>query len=100
MFVIGNTILAIAKVADALLTVYFWVIVASVVISWVNPSPYHPLVRAVYRLTEPALYRIRKWMPFTLVSNIDFSPMVLMIIVQLLNTIIVQSLYQFALMYA
>lgn len=97
MFVIGNTILAIAKVADAILTVYFWVIVASVVISWVNPAPYHPAVRAIQRFTEPVLYRIRKFMPFTMMGNIDFSPMVLMIIVQLLNTIIVQSLYELAL---
>ncbi|MFI3271404.1 MAG: YggT family protein [Pseudomonadota bacterium] len=97
MFVIGNMVLAIAKVADALLTVYFWVVVASVVISWVSPNSYHPAVRAVYRFTEPAFYRIRKWLPFTLVGNIDFSPMVLMIIVQLLNTIIVQSLYELAL---
>lgn len=96
MFVLANVILAIAQVANALLSIYFWVIVASVVISWINLSPYHPLVVAVRKATEPALYRIRKYLPFTLMGNIDFSPMVLMIIVQLINTIVVNSLFQFA----
>ena len=32
-------------------------------ISWVNADPYNPIVRAIYSVTEPVLYRIRRALP-------------------------------------
>lgn len=96
MFVVGNTLLAVAKVLDTILSMYFWVIIAATLLSWVRPDPYSPLVRTLRALTEPVLYRIRKILPFTFVNGLDFSPVVALILVQLIQMIVIRSLYQYA----
>jgi YggT family protein len=68
-----------------LLDIYFWIIIAVVVLSWlvafniVNPT--NNIVRqiryALYRLTEPLLGPIRRRMPD--LGGIDLSPMILLI---------------------
>lgn len=74
MPVFSSLFAAIYYVVDSILSLYFWVVIAAVVMSWVNPDPYNPIVRGIRTLTEPVFYRIRKWLPFTYVSGIDFSP--------------------------
>ena len=49
-----------------------------------------------YALTEPVFYKVRKFLPFTLVGGLDLSPIVVLIIIQLLQTIVVRSLFQYA----
>jgi YggT family protein len=68
-----------------LLDIYFWIIIAMVVMSWliafniVNPT--NNVVRqiryALYRLTEPLLGPIRRFMPD--LGGIDISPIILLI---------------------
>ncbi len=99
MFVMHNIIYAIAQVLGTISQLYFWIVVVSVLLSWVRPDPYNPAVRALYALTEPVFYRIRKLLPFTYTAGIDFSPLVVIIALQLFDTIIVRSLKQFAGMY-
>ena len=74
MFVLGNILFAVARVLDTLLTLYFWVVIISALLTWVRPDPYNPVVRTLNALTEPVLYRIRKWLPFTYISGLDLSP--------------------------
>lgn len=96
MFVVANIVVGIAKILDAILNLYFWVIIASAVLSWVNPDPYNPVVRIVRNLTEPVFYRVRKWLPFTYVGGLDLSPLVVLLGIQIINSVLVQSLYQLA----
>lgn len=63
LFVLGNILFAVARVLDTLLTLYFWVVIISALLTWVRPDPYNPVVRTLNALTEPVLYRIRKWLP-------------------------------------
>lgn len=69
-------------VFDSLVTIYFFIVIAAALITWVNPDPYNPIVRALRALTEPVLWRIRKLLPFTYKSGIDFSPVVLLVALQ------------------
>lgn len=96
MFVVGNVLFAVAKVLDTVLSLYFWVIIVAALLSWVRPDPYSPLVRTLRALTEPVFYRIRKVLPFTFVNGLDFSPVVALIIIQLIQMIVIRSLYQYA----
>ena len=98
MFVFGNIIFAVARVLDTILTLYFWIIIISAFLTWVRPDPYHPIVRTLNRLTEPVLYRIRKWLPFTYMGGLDLSPIVVLIAIQLVQSIVVRSLFQYATM--
>lgn len=61
-----------------------------------NPDPYNPVVRVVRNLTEPVFYRVRKWLPFTYVGGLDLSPLVVLLGIQIINSVLVQSLYQLA----
>lgn len=49
------------------------------VLSWINP--YSPIAPVIYPLTEPLLAPFRRWLP---ASQIDFSPLVLLILCQFL----------------
>jgi len=86
---IANILLALAKIvelADGLLTIYKYVLLASVIISWVNADPYNPLVSFIYRITEPLLKRIRRYMPNT--GMLDFSPLVAFALIYVLQIVV------------
>jgi YggT family protein len=98
MFVVSNALDAIAQVLHMLCSAYVWIVIIATLLSWVRPDPYNPIVRVLYALTEPVLYRVRKYMPFLYTSGIDFSPLVVIIAVQLFDMIIVRSMRQFAML--
>ncbi|ACV68949.1 YggT family protein [Desulfohalobium retbaense] len=96
MFVVANFLQAFAGILDTVLTLYFWVIIVSAVLSWVNPDPYNPIVRIIYNLTQPVFMRVRRWLPFTYLSGIDFSPVVILLAIQFVKMFVVRTLYQVA----
>lgn len=96
MFVAGNLILALANLLHLVLMAYFWIIIARAVLSWVNPDPFNPIVRFLYRVTEPVLRPIRSRLP-TLAMGIDLSPMVVILAIYFLDTFLVYSLRDLAL---
>lgn len=96
MFVIQNVLMAVVSVLSTLLNLYFWIVIIAAVITWVRPDPYNPIVRALRIMTEPVFYYVRKWMPFTYRAGIDFSPVVVLLAIQLVNQIVVRSLIQYA----
>lgn len=96
MIFLANTLSAIAMILGSLLNVYFWIVVIAALITWVNPNPANPIVRGLRMLTEPVFYRVRKWLPFTYTAGIDFSPVVVLIAIELINWSVVKSLGQYA----
>ena len=95
-FILGRFTEFLAQALDMLLTFYFWVIIASAVLSWVNPDPRNPIVRFLYAVTEPVLYQIRRRLPFVYAGGIDFSPLVVILAILFVRTVVVQSLYRLA----
>jgi YggT family protein len=95
MFVLSNLLIAVAKILDVALSIYMWIIVARAVISWVNADPYNQIVQFIYRITEPVLARVRRWMPFRN-TGIDFSPMIVILVILFLQTFLVRSLLEMA----
>ncbi|MDR2488158.1 MAG: YggT family protein [Desulfovibrio sp.] len=94
MFIFANILEAVVYVVDMTLSLYSFIVIAACLISWVNPDPYNPVVRTLRNLTEPLLWRIRKYLPFTYTNGLDFSPVVLLLAVQLVKMVIVKSLLQ------
>ena len=43
MFMLGNFLMAIAKLINFALSAYIWVVIGSAVISWVNADPHNPI---------------------------------------------------------
>jgi YggT family protein len=93
--VFGNFILALAKVIDIGLVIYMWIIIIRALISWVNPDPYNPIVRFLYRVTEPVLWRVRRIIPIG-GFGIDFSPLIVILVIIFLRSFIVKTLVQLA----
>lgn len=96
MIVLANTLSAVALVFGSLLSLYFWIVIIASLLTWVRPDPYNPIVRALRTMTEPVFFRVRKWLPFTYSSGMDFSPVVVLLAIELFNRIVVASLAQYA----
>jgi YggT family protein len=90
MFIIGNLLISVAKIADMLLTLYMYMIIGSALLSWVNPDPYNPIVRFLHRATDPVLDRIRSRMPN--MGGIDLSPLAVILAIYFLQNFIVTSI--------
>lgn len=95
MFVMENLLFATAKVLDIVLTLYMWVIIFRAVISWVNPDPYNPLVRFLYRATEPVLSPVRRLLPFGRMG-VDLSPVIVLLAIYFLQLFLVGTLMKAA----
>lgn len=95
MFILANLVEALAAVVSMLLTLYMWIVIARAVVSWVNPDPHNPIVRFLYSVTEPVLYRLRRALPLY-AGGIDFSPILVFVVILFLQRFLVQSLYDLA----
>jgi len=96
MVLFGNILLALAKLvelASGLLTLYKYILLASVIVSWVNADPYNPIVNFIHRVTEPVLRRIRRHMPDT--GMLDLSPLVAFAAIYVLQIVVFDTAYQY-----
>lgn len=75
-----------------LFRIYEIIILARVIISWVQVDHYHPVVVWIYRLTEPVLSPIRTIIPFERIG-IDLSPLVVLLLMGVVKLLLIQSLF-------
>ena len=75
------------------LNIYMWIVVGAAVVSWVNPDPSNPIVRFLYGVTEPVLYRIRRLIP-TSFGGIDIAPMILILVIILIQRVIIDAIIE------
>ena len=94
MFLAGNFLEGLAHVADWVLTLYMYVIIARALVSWVNPDPWNPIVQFLERATEPVLYPLRRRLSWGM--GIDLSPIVAILIILFLQYALVRSLFEMA----
>jgi YggT family protein len=91
MLVFRNLLVAVATVLDYVLVFFMFITIARAVLSWVSPDPYNPIVRFIHNVTEPVLYQIRKRVPM-MYGGIDFSPIIVILIIIFLRIFLVDSL--------
>ncbi|MBI5098744.1 MAG: YggT family protein [Nitrospirae bacterium] len=91
MFIFSNLFDAVGHILNTLLTIYMWIIIISALLSWVNPDPYNPIVRFLYSVTEPVLRPIRRRLGISM--GIDFSPMIVILIIMFIKYFLVASLF-------
>ena len=75
MFIWTNFVVTVAQILESVLALYTWVVIASAVLTWVEPNPYNPIVRFIYSVTEPVFDWVRRHIP-VFFGGIDFSPMI------------------------
>ena len=83
---------AIYLLAYELLNIYKWIVIANVIISWLvafnvlntqNRFVYS-ILELTYRLTDPFLNKIRRFLPN--LGTLDISPVVLLVLIWFLQT--------------
>jgi YggT family protein len=89
------SLLAIAELLYLLANVFLFAILIQVVISWVNPGTYNPVVSLLYSLTEPLLGRARRLLPP--ISGFDLSPIIALIALQLIKLVMIKPIEDIAL---
>jgi YggT family protein len=92
MFVFGNLFSSIASILNLLLDLYFWVIFARAILSWIRPDPYNPIVRTIYRLVDPLTYKISRIIP-TRIGMVDVAPFILMLLIVFVQKFLVATLF-------
>lgn len=70
-------------------TILTLIILADVILSFFM-SPFHPLRQTLDQIVGPLLAPIRRIMPNT--GMLDFSPLILLILIQLLESVLIQLL--------
>jgi len=95
MFIAGNVLQGIATILDTVLWIYMWVIIVRVLISWVNPDPWNPIVQFLQRATDPVLYQIRKRLGMG-GMGFDFSPIIAILLITFLQIAVIGSLKDLA----
>jgi YggT family protein len=78
-------IIILIKLVDVIETFFVWMIIISMILSYVM-DPYHPVRRTIDSILAPLLNPIRRVVP--LVGMFDFSPLVLIILLQVASTLI------------
>ena len=92
MFIVGNFIQAVAFILDRLLWLYNAVVLIAVLLSWVRPDPFNPIVQFLRAATEPVFDWVRRHVPFAVVGMMDLSPLVVFLLIWFLRMFLVSSL--------
>ena len=87
----GGFLMALLQLLLTLLSLYTWVIIIRALISWVSPDPRNPIVQLLARLTEPVLKPLRGLVPPRMTGNIDVSPILAILLIQLVRYTIIYS---------
>lgn len=89
----GPVIIAVKFIefVSGVLTTYMWIVIAAAVVSWVSADLNNPIVRGLFALTEPVLYRIRRLIPLDL-GGIDLSPVVLIAAIMFVQYVLLSGL--------
>lgn len=94
MFLLAYLLVALANLVSLVLNAYMIIIIARALVSWVSPDPLNPIVRFLYRVTEPVLRPIRRRLPMQM--GLDLSPMVVLLCIYFLAEFLVPVLRQLA----
>jgi len=72
--------LSVIRLARLTLNIYFFLIIAQVIISWVAAGQYNPMFALLSQVVEPALRPIRRLIPP--IAGVDLSPLFAIIAIQ------------------
>ena len=96
MFILGNLLEAVAVILDRVLQLYSFVVLVAVLISWVSPDPFNPIIRFLRSATEPIFEWVRRCLPFAVIGMLDLSPMLVFFFIWFARMFLVNSLLDIA----
>lgn len=89
--ILGNALNIILTLIHLLINIYIWVIIATVLISWINLDSNNRIIITLHNLTEPLFSRIKNKIPLVYM-NVDFTPLFVLIVLQVIDMVVVKFL--------
>ena len=86
MFDFGGFTNGVISLIRTLVQLYFWIVLIRVLVSWINPDPYNPIIQFLRGITDPAIDALRRVLPRFFWHNrsgLDFTPLFLILLLQL-----------------
>lgn len=77
---------AVLGTLGLLINIYFFAILASIIISWIAPGNYHPAVLLLNQLTEPVMRPFRNLIPP--LGGLDLSPIFVFLTINVLQILL------------
>lgn len=88
--------MAVGRILHFILMLYIWVIFIRVILSWIQVPSMYQVQLILYRLTEPVLSPVRKYVPPYRFGGLDLSPIVVFLFILFIDTFLVKSLIIYA----
>jgi YggT family protein len=66
-----------------LVNIYFFALLAMIILSWVAPGSKHPAIYLLHQITEPVMAPVRKTLPA--MGGMDFSPILVFILINVIQ---------------
>jgi YggT family protein len=83
--------LGLIQLLDSLAWILIALMAARLIMSFVHPSPYNPIVRVVYGLSEPLLAPLRRFLPPGR-TGLDWRPLLFLLLTWLIKSILLVEL--------
>ncbi|NKQ40927.1 MAG: YggT family protein [Sulfurovum sp.] len=75
-------------VLNAVVSIYIWILIIAVLMTYFHPNPYNQAVQFIYRITEPVFRYARRYLSFLIINGIDFSPIAVILALQFVPRIV------------
>ena len=76
----------LTPIVDLIFSLIDLLLLARVLLSWINVDPYNPIAKFLYDITEPVLGPIRRRVPP--MGGLDLSPIIAIIIMLILRSLL------------
>lgn len=81
---------ALGTMLDSIINIYFFALIAMIILSWVAPQANHPGAILVHQLVDPIMKPVRKVIPS--IGMLDLSPIFVFIALNLIGSLVSQTL--------
>lgn len=76
-------------IGAAIVKIYFFSILVSIIFSWIAPGSQHPALYLMYQLNEPVLAPMRRILPP--MGGLDLSPILIFILINVVNILLAHA---------
>lgn len=94
MILLGNLLIGIGQLLNAILSFMVVLVFVSVLLSWFRVNPYNPIVRYFHTTSELLCGIPRRWIPTT-IGNIDLAPVIVLLVLSFLQTVVANSMIEY-----
>ncbi len=82
---------SLTELISSIINVFIYSIFATVIISWINPGAYNPVVSLLHKVTEPVMKPFQRLIPP--MGGMDLSPIVALLALQVVKMLLLPPLF-------